>query len=94
LLVFEVETRLEPHLVDLVADDRHLPLLGALPEEDVHCVPSRVEVPVVDCKIAEDQALAGLEPELAVAEDQEVVIVCNCSGSLFQLVDLSVVDRK
>jgi hypothetical protein len=54
LLVFEVETRLEPHLVDLVADDGHLPLLGALPEEDVHCVPSGVEIPVVDCKIAED----------------------------------------
>jgi hypothetical protein len=77
-----METRLEPHLVDLVADDRHLSLISARTEEDVHCVPSRVEIAGDGCKIAENQILAGLEPELAVAEDQVVVLVCNCPSSL------------
>ena len=82
----------EDYLVDLVASDGELSLVLSLSEEGVNALVFVVEVGVGDSEVAEDEALSRPEADLAVSEEQVVLVVRDGPCSFLQLVGIAGVE--
>ena len=79
----------EDYLIDLVASDGELSLVLSLSEEGVNALVFVVEVGVGDSEVAEDEALSRPEADLAVSEEQVVLVVRDGPCSFLQLVGIA-----
>ena len=82
----------EDYLVDLVASDGELSFVLSLSEEGVNALVFVVEVGVGDSEVAEDEALSRPEADLAVSEEQVVLVVRDGPCSFLQLVGIAGVE--
>lgn len=79
----------EDYLVDLVARNGQLSLVLSFTKEGVNVLIFVVEVGVGDSKIAEDEVLSWSETDLAVSEEDVVLIVRDGSRSFLQFVGIA-----